>query len=139
MNYYLLAFALVSLIFIIVIAKLIFKIHELYVKVKNLNEYCNEVLNIVKDHTIVTKEIIGHIDVHMTNQYDQLNAMHQYIRNELTDELNAIGRTTTEQADIMLNIEKKINELELERPDEKEEKEGDAIESERISAACAED
>lgn len=127
MNYYLLAFALITIIFSIVIAKLIFKIHELYVKIDTLNERVNEVLNIVKDHAIITKEVIKDIDDHLVYQNHHLNVVENYIQNELKDELNAIGRTTTEQADIMLKIEEKINELEIERPDEKE---GDVIESE---------
>lgn len=127
MNYYLLAIVLITLIFIIVIVNLIFKIHELYVKIKSLNEYVNEVLNIVKDHSIITKEVIKDIDYHLVYQNHHLNVVENYIQNELKDELNAIGRTTTEQADIMLKIEERINELEIERPDEKE---GDVIESE---------
>lgn len=137
MNYYLLAMVLITIILSIVIINLICKIHELYVKIKLLNEHVNEVLNIVKDHAIITKEVIKDIDDHLVYQNHHLNVVENYIRNELKDELNAIGRTTTEQADIMLKIEEKINELEikLERTDEKE---GDVIESERIPAACVE-
>ena len=159
MNYYLLALVLITLIFCIVIAKLIFKIHELYVKIEATNGHLKNVLNIVNDHVIITKKIIEDIDTHMIHQYNHLDDIDRYFRNELTnqvaiilkieeklnilnelaEELNAIGRTTTEQADIMLKIEEKINELEIEQPDEKEKKEGDAIESERIPTACTED
>ena len=137
MNYYLIAIVLITIILSIVIINLICKIHELYVKIKLLNEHVNEVLNIVKDHAIITKEVIKDIDNHLVYQNHHLNVVENYIQNELKDELNAIGRTTTEQADIMLKIEEKINEIEikLERPDEKE---GDVIESERIPAACVE-
>lgn len=134
MNYYLAALVLVIIIFVIVVAKLIFKIHELLVKIKDLNEYMNTVLNVVKDYTIITKEIMENVDSYLEYQNNHLNAVEQYIRNELADELNAIGKTTTEQADIMLNIEKNINELKLDVA-----KEGDAIESERIPTDCTED
>lgn len=137
MNHYFMTIVFVILVFIIVIAKLIYKIHELHVKIVVLNERVNETLNIVKDHTIITKEVIKDIDDHLVYQNHHLNVVENYIQNELKDELNAIGRTTTEQADIMLNIEKNINELK--RTDEKEEKEGDAIESERIPTDCTED
>lgn len=135
MNYYFMAIVLIAFVFIIVIAKLIFKIHELYVKIEELNERVIKVLDVVNDHVIVTNEIIKNIDEHLECQNRQLKSIERCIQNEIKDELNAIGKTTTEQADIMLNIEGKINELEIEQRDEKE---GDAIESERIPAACIE-
>ena len=151
MNYYLLALVLITLIFCIVIAKL--------GVTNDVKQIIKNVLNIVNDHVIITKKIIEDIDTHMIHQYNHLDDIDRYFRNELTnqvaiilkieeklnilnelaEELNAIGRTTTEQADIMLKIEEKINELEIEQPDEKEKKEGDAIESERIPTACTED
>ena len=119
MNYYWLAIALITLIFGIVIAKLIFKIHELYVKVKTSYENIYETISIIKDHIIRIKEMNVNITNHLEYQFNHLNEIESYIRNELTDELNAIGRTTSQQADIMLKLEGKISE-----------KEGNIIESE---------
>ena len=148
MNYYLMAIVLITLIFVIVIVNLIFKIHELYVKIEELNKNSCESIGIIRDNIIRINTKIEatatYIDYAIerfneTDQYirnelmDELNTIDQYIRKEVKDELNAIGRTTTEQADIMLKIEERINELE--RTDEKE---GDVIESERISEACVE-
>lgn len=127
MNYYMLAIVLIALIFGIVIARLIHEIHKLCEKIKALNEYNYESMDIIREHIIKTKDKIEVIATFMDYKFEQLNVIEQYIRTDLIGELNAIGRTTTEQADIMLKIEEKINSIELERPDEKE---GNEIESE---------
>ena len=140
MYYYLSAIiVLITIIFGIVIARLIMEIHKLNVHIKTLNEGIYDRIDNINKHIISINNKIEVIATVVDYRFEQLDVNDQCIRKELKDELIAIGKTTTEQADIMLNIEKKLNELELERPDKKEEKEGDAIESERIPADCTED